>query len=281
MKEVAVYQLEDHHRSGVICSALMKGIRAAGDRPILIPEPHYIRKPVAPVAVFYGLERNLRHVLNDYSEVGKAVYVDLGYWGRRDGGRWSGYHKLCVNARHPTTYFQARTHDDRRARALGIKAKPWRSGDHILIAGMGDKGARADGFEPEQWERETINELRRHTNRRIIYRPKPSWKRARPIPGVGFSPKVQEIESVLASCHAVVTHHSNVAVDGLVAGIPAFCWSGVASLLASQDLSKIETPLYPDGREQFINDLAYTQWSIAEMAVGLPWRHLKDEGLIP
>lgn len=278
---VAVYLIDDHHRSRVICDAMMAGIRASGDRPELIPERFYVRKPVAPVAVFYGLEGNLRNVFTDYSEQGKAVYVDLGYWGRRQGGRWAGYHKISVNARHPTAYFQARKHDNRRAQLLGVVPQAWKKGNHILLAGMGDKGARAEGFEPEMWERETIAEIRKHTHRQIIYRPKPSWKRARPIPSVGFSPRTQDVAEVLNGAHCVVTHHSNVAVDGLVGGTPAFCWHGVASLLSSQDLSQIESPLYPEGREQFVADLAWTQWSIAEMAKGLPWRHLKDEGLIP
>lgn len=278
---VAVYQIENHHRSKVICTALMAGIRAAGDRPVLIPAVNYIRQPVAPVAVFYGLEGNLKHVLTDYSQVGKAVYVDLGYWGRRHGGRWAGYHKLCVNSRHPTDYFQARKHDDRRARMLGVIPQRWKPGTHILLAGMGDKGARAEGFEPEQWERDAIQQLRQHTDRPIVYRPKPSWKRARPIPGTTFSPRTQDVAEVLTGCHAVVTHHSNVAVDGLVGGTPAFCWHGVGSTLALQDFSRIEEPLYPEGREQFVSDVCYTQWSIDEMGKGLPWRHLKNEGLIP
>ena len=90
----------------------------------------------------------------------------------------------------------------------------------------------------------------------------------------------QETGAALKGAWAVVTHHSNVAVDGLLQGIPAFCWQGVAAPLSSQDLTKIETPVYPDGREQWTADIAWCQWSIAEMKAGLPWLHLKSEGLI-
>jgi hypothetical protein len=278
--EIAVYGIREHYRSHICTQAMAAGIAKTGDKPVMLWEHEY-RGPVAQVAVFYGLEGNLPKIFSDYRSCGSAVYIDLGYWGRRQGGRWSGYHKISVNARHPTDYFQRRRHDASRAKALGVVPQPWRRGQHILLAGMGDKGARAEGFEPEAWERKAIEVLREFTQRPIIYRPKPSWKRARPLPGVGFSPRTEEVETVLRNCHAVVTHHSNVAVDGIVAGVPAFAWAGVATRMGSQDLAHIENPPRPEGREQWIADIAWCQWSIAEMAEGLPWRHLKSEGLIP
>lgn len=281
-ERVTVFQLRDHTRSKVICEALAAGIRAAGDVPV-IRDPDTYAGADTRVCAFYGLESQLPRIFQDYKSTpgARAVYVDLGYWGRRQGGRWTGFHKLVVNARHPTAYFQRERHPGDRAAALGVAPAPWRSdGDAILLAGMGDKGAGAEGFLPEAWERETIAQLRRYTKRRIIYRPKPSWKKAKPIEGVGFSPRTEDVERVLARAWAVVTHHSNVAVDGLVAGVPAFSYGGVAEPLALRDLSRIEDPLRPDGREQWIADLAYTQWSVAEIASGAPWRHLRREGLL-
>ena len=208
--------------------------------------------------------------------------MDLGYWGRRQGGRWAGYHKLVVNARHPTAYFNRRALPSCRASELRVFPEPWRAdGSAILLAGMGDKGAAAEGFLPEAWERETIAELRRFTKRPIIYRPKPSWKKAAPIAGVSYSPRTEELSAVLRRCWAVVTHHSNVAVDGLVAGVPAFTWGGVAEPMALRRLDLIEEPLRPEGRWEWISNIAWTQWSVTEIALGDPWRHLKAEGLLP
>lgn len=282
MPDVAVYQIREHHRSRVVCEAMRAGIAATGDRVIQMFTDQW-SGPIAETAVFYGLEPPLQRIFDEYRKPGRrAVYVDLGYWGRREGGRWSGYHKVVVNSRHPSAYFQARRHERSRIEHLGVQVRPWRrGGGYILLAGMGDKGALAEGYQPEQWERWAIEEIRKVTDRPIMYRPKPSWKRAKPIAGVGFSHRDEKIEAVLKRAHSVVTHHSNVAVDGLVAGIPAFCWSGVAAGLSLQELSQIERRHTPDGREQWIADIAWTQWSIAEMAQGLPWRHLKGEGLVP
>jgi hypothetical protein len=146
---------------------------------------------------------------------------------------------------------------------------------------MSDKGALAEGYQPEEWERWAIAEIKKYSKRTIVYRPKPSWKGAKPITGTITSGREREVEQDLRNAWAVVTHHSNVAVDALVAGVPAFCWGGVALEMSLQTLARIEDPHFPDGRLQWMADIAYTQWSIAEMRTGLPWVHLKKEGLIP
>lgn len=279
--EVAVYLLGAHRRSNIICNALAEGILAVGDVPVMRQEAEYV-SPETPIAVFYGFVGNLPKIMEDYQREGlHAVYIDLGYWVRRKHIRWDGYHKFSVNNRHPTAYFRNREYDPARALALGVRIEPWGSGKRILIAGMSDRGAVAEGFAPEEWERQAIAAVRQHTDRPITYRPKPSWDKATPIAGVGFSSRQKTLDMALKDCHAVVTHHSNVAVDGLIKGIPAFCWHGVAAPMGSQDLSKIEEPMCPEDREEWAAAVAWTQFDLAEMREGLPWRHLKDEGVLP
>lgn len=279
---VVIYQIPQHHRSMVICEALEAGIRRHGISVKRKFEFEYTQIE-ADIAVFYGLEGSLPKIFRDYREKAKAAYVDLGYWKRKEPkARFDGYHKIVINDRHPTAYFQQRQHDDSRSRFMDVEIKPWRSGGdgHILIAGMGDKAAEAEGYEPEQWERWAIKKLRVITNRHLVYRPKPSWKRARPIAGVGYSPKTTELIHSLRNCHAVFTHHSNVAVEAICMGIPAWCWKGVAVPFASQDFTQLKRPVMRDDRQQWINDIAWCQWNTAEMRSGLAWMHLQEEGLV-
>lgn len=264
---------------------MAEGITAAGDFPTILSERDYQPSHVQAYdcAVFYGLEGNNAQLFRDYAAASAAVYVDLGYWGRREGGRFSGYHKISINARHPNAYFRAVAHPEDRLKRFHVEPKAWRAGSdaqHILLAGMGDKGARAEGYEPEAWERWAISEIRKRSKRRIVYRPKPSWKTARPIEGTFYGEKKFELETFFRDCWAVVTHHSNVAVEALVEGIPTFCWGGVALEMSLQDLARIEAPFYPEDRRAWLADIAYTQWSILEMREGAPWRHLKNEGLL-
>ncbi len=87
------------------------------------------------------------------------------------------------------------------------------------------------------------------------------------------------MEAALADCWAVVTLHSNVAVDALMAGIPVNVAEGVAAEF-STPLAQIETPRMPEGREQLFADIAYCQWTPAEMASGACWSHLLKNGII-
>lgn len=232
-------------------------------------------------AIFYGLAGGLAKTLQDYRDSGrKAFYIDLGYWGRRKRTRFDGNHKIALNGRHPTAYFQNIPKPSDRFDEFGIKVEPWRaSGRHVLVIGMSAKAATAEGLRPHGWETETIARLRKLTDRPIIYRPKPNWAEAKPILGSewGHGPSLEEH---LQDCHAVVAHHSNAAVDALLAGVPCICPDGVASVLSGHELEQIENPPMPDGREQFAWDLAYTQWSVAEMQTGRAYEYLIEEGLL-
>jgi hypothetical protein len=281
MTDVVIYQIPGHPRSRSVCSAMLEGINNFGDRAILKSSLQY-RRCEASVAVFYGLAGPLASALNDYPEAGKtAVYIDLGYWGRKEGGRFSGFHKVSVNGRHPTSYFRRRPHDHSRAVIFELEAQPWRHGSKIVVAGMGPKGARAEGFGPLEWERQVAKEIRQYSDRPIIYRPKPNWKDPSRIVGTSLGDARVPLEAALTDAHAIVSHHSNANVEALVMGVPSFTWAGVAEPLSHTDFALIERPRYPTDRREWLDAIAWTQFSVEEMREGVAWRHLKDEGLVP
>jgi hypothetical protein len=147
---------------------------------------------------------------------------------------------------------------------------------------MGPKGAAAEGFGAGEWELRAVQQIRKFTKRPIIYRPKPNWAEARPIPGTHFTrPDSVKLDDQLRHAHAVVSHHSNTNVEAMTLGIPSFTVEGVATVMGCADLSQIEAPLMPEGRGQWLADIAHTQWSVQEMADGAAWKYLRDEGLVP
>lgn len=283
MRTIVIYFAQGVHRSMLVAQAMAAGARAARVPVSLRASVTYRGRPDHDVAIFYGLADGLRRVFDDYRRDRRAIYIDLGYWGRRKRTRWDGYHKLVLNSRHPTAYFQSRAHPPDRFRSFGVDIRPWRrpeANGHIIVAGMSAKAAAVEGFGAEEWERETIAKLGQLTKRRIIYRPKPNWLGASAIRGSVWLGRDVPLESALKGCHAVVAHHSNVAVDALLAGIPCICPGGAASVLSGHELEHIEDPPMPDGREQWAADLAYTQWSLEEMQTGAAFRYLLAEGLI-
>ena len=268
-------------RASVICTAMAEGITRCGDDVVNIKAEFY-NGVDCDGAVHYGLRAQNRDAFIAYKKANFSVYIDLGYWGRREGGTNQGFHKMAVNSRHPDKYFMKVDHPSDRFNHFGLAIKPWqKNGKHILVAGMGAKAALIEGFKAGDWEDAAVKEIRRYSDRPIVYRPKPSWSDPIKIRGTTFSDRRQRLQEVFQDCYAVVSHHSNVCVEALLEGIPVFCYHGVAREMGLRELALIDSPLYPDNRLQWASNIAYTQWRPEEMATGDPWRLLKDEGIIP
>ena len=79
----------------------------------------------------------------------------------------------------------------------------------------------------------------------------------------------------LENCWATVAFTSGGAVDSLLAGIPVITPSPLNFTfpISSHSIEDIENPKMED-RQQLFNDLAYSQWTVTEMAHGLPYKHL-------
>lgn len=215
-----------------------------------------------------------------YRAAGKDfIYIDLGWWGRKPAwGLLDGFHKACVNGREPGPYFR-RGSDPERFRIHSLEIAPWRrEGRHILLAGMSAKSAGTRGFAPQEWELATVEKIRAVIDRPILYRPKPSWADPTPIPGTTFTDSKQPLGQFLASAHAIVTLHSNVAVDALLAGVPVCCEQGVGAEL-SGEIRQLKAPPLPHGRHELMADIAWCQFNGDEMRDGTCWRHLKAEAL--
>lgn len=276
---VTIYQQEGYERARAISEAMLQGLRRCGETPTVM-DLAAGRGVTGDCAVFYGFRDPLPRLMQEYRAAGRfAVHIDLGYWGRTDGGRNAGYHKFAVNARHPTEYFQSRKHPADRVARFGLEVQPWKTGGHILVCGMSAKHARTEGLAHQEWEKNVICRLQEVTDRPILYRPKPGDNGAAPIPGSTMASGAV-IGKYLQDCHAVVSHHSNAAVDAALAGIPSFSVCGVGTAIGLTDFDQIENPIYPDDREQWLADIAYCQFNLDEMANGTAWRHLKDDGII-
>lgn len=87
------------------------------------------------------------------------------------------------------------------------------------------------------------------------------------------------LRDALAEARAIVTWNSGVAVDAVLAGVPAVAvdsWS-MAWDMASHDLEGALDPIFP-GRSQWLANLGYVQWSLDEFRSGAAWRHLMRDG---
>lgn len=265
-----------HHRQKEVHNAAMQGIFAAGHE--------LVKKPEADLVIAWGLPHHHAQLLADLSARGANMLVmDFPYWNRttRTNLRF-GHYKISLNGLHPTPYLARGRGKGNRYHLSGAPAiKPWRkTGDHVLLAAMGPKGASMYGYHHGQWDREAMTQLCLHSPWPVYFRPKPSDTRPEFPQGAQIANPMIPMARQLQSCAALVTHHGNAAIEALIEGVPVFCADGPATTMGLCDLTKIASPAYPDDRAEFLQQLSWWQWSYDEIKEGAPLRHLLQKGLL-
>lgn len=211
-------------------------------------------------AAFYGVSKFTLPIWRACQEQEREFYyLDNGYF---RPGHFEGFYRVTRNAAQIAGEGRG---DPARWRALGLDFAPWRQGGrHVLVIGQSRTYFEMRGQRPGDWLWETLAQISRATDRPIIVRPKPR----------ATSPK-RPLADDLRDAWCVVCHTSNVAVEAVLAGIPAFVTGACAARpMAETDLSKIETPRRPDGREQWAGVLAANQWTLDEIRSGKCWSDL-------
>lgn len=188
------------------------------------------------------------------------IYWDRGYVRRvfaasLPRGENGGYYRFHINNFQMD---QIRDVPGDRWKAMRTDVLPWqKNGRHIVIAAPSRTYAKFHRC--ESWIADTIDALARVTDRQLVIRDK-EHVRNRPL------------QKDLAGAHALVTHGSIAGVESVVLGCPVFVdRDSAASLVGQTDLTKIETPVYPD-RQPWLNSLAYSQFNEAELCDGTLWR---------
>ncbi len=177
-------------------------------------------------------------------------------------------------------YLAGHGHDAQRRQSLGITLRDWRqSGDSIVIAlQRPDSNQWAGMPDPSLWLDQIIHSLRQHTDRAIVIRPHPRFPLRYPVKGVCIQQPRRvpdtyddfDFEQAVAQAWCVVNWNSTPGSVAVCHGIPAFVGqSSLAAPVANLDLGCIERPSMPD-REQWANDLAWTEWTLEEIASGVP-----------
>jgi hypothetical protein len=241
----------------------------------------------ADVAVIWSVLWNGRmfknkDVWNHFRKQGKPVIV-LEVGGLDRGILW----KVAVNGINGDGYFGPKENDDKRRKKLNIWPKPWYKTHDIIICSQHGNSHQWDGMPPiSQWIEETISKLRTYTDRKIIIRPHPRFSYNRQD---FFKDIVVEypreitstydsfnFEEKLKTAWAIVNWNSNPATQAAIDGVPVFVGpSSLAAPVGNLDWSKIENPDTPD-REQWVNDIAYTEWSVDEISGGEPLDRLSQ-----
>ena len=120
-------------------------------------------------------------------------------------------------------------------------------------------------YNQKNWVEETLEILKKNTDREIVIRSKPNTKLNNNI-----SPSTNTtLEEDLKDCWVLVTHSSCAAITAQLMGVPTFSdINSPTNPVSLSDYSQIENPLYSDDihRINWLNSLAYSQYSLNEFS---------------
>ena len=232
--------------------------------------------------LWFGRMAGNQKVWEHFQAINKPV-IALEVGGINRGVTW----KVGLNGINRDAYFGDSGNNNARSNALGLLLKPWRTdGEYILICGQHDKSLQWQGMPSmSNWLMQTISEVRKHTDRPIIFRPHPR----RPLPHIEKEFKnvyrqdpqhvkdtYDDFDMGFDNVWATISYSSNPGIHSIIEGVPAFVSTHSLAYPAGNDidfLHTIEQPLMPD-RTQWLNDYAHTEYTIEEIAAGLPLKNL-------
>lgn len=198
-------------------------------------------------------------------------FMDTGYLGNQKSelnpNGWKYFHRIVKNDLQHDNEIIIRPSD--RLNRLKISTSPWKKdGRKILIALPDEKPMKFYGWDLQEWLKETIEELRKYTDRPIIIRDRVKSRTERVVH--------KSLQEALADdVFALITFNSNSATESIINGIPAFVLAPThaAKPVTLQDLSKVETPYYPDNDKvrAWLQHLAYGQFHVDELKDGSAW----------
>jgi hypothetical protein len=180
------------------------------------------------------------------------------------------YHRIVKN---DVQQNEIRPRPNDRWQALGINLQPRKFGKKIIIAAPDEKPCRYYGIDQAQWVQQTIEEIKKYTNRPIIVRQRAPKR----VDRIATAPLQQVLTQ---DVHALVTFNSVAAVESILSGVPAFVLapSHIAQPVASTQLSQIENPYWADQDKlnAWCHSMAYGQYHVRELRDGTAFRMMQE-----
>lgn len=192
----------------------------------------------------------------------------------------------------------ADTEANERLKEKEIVFPGWQKNEngHIVLALQLPGDASLRGTDIGEWAWYTVQELRKHTDRKIIIRTHPlSSDRAysdhlynligrityHKIKNISYSDgATTDWEKDLKDCYCTVTYSSGFAIDSVMRGIPTIATDSAnfAYKVSTNLIAEVENLKRPDlkSMQKWLGNLLACQYSEEEMSNGIAWLFIKD-----
>jgi len=274
-----LYREHGSLNSKPVFDAFEQGVKSLGYK--IVSDKDSI--PVIWSVLWHGRMSKNKTVWEQAQQQKKPVIV-LEVGGIKRGTTW----KVGVNGINRDAHFgEFLGNDNSRADSLGLKLNPWRTdGEQILLCGQHDKSHQWNLLpNMSTWVTETIQNIRAYTDRPITFRPHPrcsvrnierrfknvTCQIPKQTPGTYDDYDIQ-----FSNIYCTVSWTSNPGIHSVIEGVPSYTSpSSLAWPVSIKSLTNLENPPLPD-RTNWLNDYAYTEWTIDEIAQGIPLQRLID-----
>ena len=164
-------------------------------------------------------------------------------------------------------------------------------GEYILLCMQKVGDASLRGADVFAWTEDTINEIRKYTDRKIIVRPHPLYRKSTlhhklkekvlavadvhwqeaDVTKSNFVPIAEQLKNAWCT----VTYSSGTGIDAVINGIPnVACDTGsMVYDVSTKDIAGVEKP-YRGEKRKWSNKIAHCQWSVEEFESGECWEHV-------
>jgi hypothetical protein len=217
----------------------------------------------APGDHFWGFINDNESQIKDLTTQGKDWYFwDMPYYGRWYKDTTEDYYWRA--SRNSIHYSHTKDYPSDRFKQWNVAPREYGTGSKILICPSSETMTRyTTGMDVKMWVSMITMALQKYTDRYIEVRYKP---RANGTSGPAAA--TIPFEEQARDTHCVVTCISLAAIDAQILGIPTICHpSSFAADISSTKLEEIENPRRVD-RQQWFNNLAYSQFTHTEIENG-------------
>lgn len=156
---------------------------------------------------------------------------------------------------------------------INLKENKINNDGYILLCGQVPWDTQLQHINYKKWLFDIVNEIRKYTNRKIVYRPHPKQNKKNKmailnVPNT-INSKNESILDDFKDTYAVIALNSNSLLDAMIEGLPIFAFDKgtVVYDLANHNISNIENPKFPTNDEKFkkLYEISYMQWNEAEL----------------
>lgn len=172
--------------------------------------------------------------------------------------------------------------DATRPSLLNVMLQPQRltTNPQILIATQHRDSLQWENMPSmEQWVIDTYKQIRKYSDRPVIVRPHPRSRIVVNIPEITIEqPKLlsgtYDSFDINYNYHRVINHNSGPAVQASINGSTVICDTSSLAWPVSSTFEDIEKNVHIDREEWFLK-LCHTEWTVSEIAQGIPLQRLE------